>query len=198
MKQFTMKIEGYTFEELPSKVQDQLIESYEVYDGWHDYILEDSKQHLEEIGVGDPDIKYTGFYSQGDGLSFTSQHVDLTKLFKHMKETNYFDVPDAWIDAAENGDIDSQIGRITYHYCHENTVRFYITVARPLTEKDQSQMEFLLNGWLKDTCVEIYKRLREEYEEYTSHDSIKNEFIERGHYYTIKGEYINTYACQES
>ena len=88
MKQFTMKIEGYTFEELPSKVQDQLIESYEVFDGWHDYILEDSEQHLKEIGITEPKINYAGFYSQGDGLSFTSQLVCLAKLCKYMKETN--------------------------------------------------------------------------------------------------------------
>lgn len=42
-------------------------------------VIEEWKQELENIGFGDPDISYSGFWSQGDGASFTCSHFDFKK-----------------------------------------------------------------------------------------------------------------------
>lgn len=42
-------------------------------------ILEEWKRELENIGFGDPDISYSGFWSQGDGASFTCNSFDFKK-----------------------------------------------------------------------------------------------------------------------
>ena len=65
-------VNAYQFNELPEAIQEKVLNDFNVdplYD--HDPILEGMTEDLEAIGLEDIDIKYSGFWSQGDGLSFT-------------------------------------------------------------------------------------------------------------------------------
>jgi len=51
---------------------------------WHDTILADIFDELSDEGFPDAYIQYSGFYSQGDGASFTCDKIDLEKFFNSV------------------------------------------------------------------------------------------------------------------
>jgi len=65
----------YSFEELSPEAQKVAIEElYDInveYSDWHEPIIEEFEEDMKELGVGDVEVSYSGFYSQGDGASFT-------------------------------------------------------------------------------------------------------------------------------
>ena len=77
--------ETYSFEELsPEAQKNALNNSRDInvdYQGWEDGVTEGFKEDMGEIGIDDIEINYTGFNSQGDGASFTSDDIDTRKLF---------------------------------------------------------------------------------------------------------------------
>ena len=75
----------YSFEELSPEAQENALENNRDinvdYDGWEDGVTEGFKEDMKEIGIDDIEISFSGFYSQGDGASFTSEDIDTRKLF---------------------------------------------------------------------------------------------------------------------
>lgn len=70
--------EGVTFAQLSSRAKDHARSEYNgVLDNhWSEIILDEWKAELEDMGFGRVDINFTGFYSQGDGASFTAERFD--------------------------------------------------------------------------------------------------------------------------
>lgn len=92
----TVSKELYTFAELlelekKKKVRSNIVEkvrsklSDRVTSGeWFDYVYEMWKSALGQIGFNDAEINFTGFWSQGDGASFTAKNIDLELLIRFM------------------------------------------------------------------------------------------------------------------
>lgn len=82
---FEEEKESYSFEELSPDAQENALENNRDinvdYDGWEDGVTEGFKEDMREIGIDDIEISFSGFYSQGDGASFTSEDIDTRKLF---------------------------------------------------------------------------------------------------------------------
>jgi len=53
-------------------------------DDWHEETIIEFERELESMGFLEPSIAFSGFYSQGDGASFTCESVDLPVLLKHL------------------------------------------------------------------------------------------------------------------
>lgn len=67
------------FNEFDAETQDMIIRKYDRINeySWEfvsDDLIKDFTGELESMGYSDIKIQYTGFYSQGDGLSFTANH----------------------------------------------------------------------------------------------------------------------------
>lgn len=62
------------------------------FEWWSDTISSE-KQELEELGFGGVDINFTGFWSQGDGASFTADSIDFNKFFARFREEIGFTSP---------------------------------------------------------------------------------------------------------
>lgn len=79
---------SYSFSELSpeakSNALDQVREDFEPDVDWDDSIIEDWTETLEGFGFDDIQISYNGFYSQGDGASFTSDRADAEKLLTYL------------------------------------------------------------------------------------------------------------------
>lgn len=78
----------YSFDELSSEVQENvLVNNRDInvdYDGWEDGVTEGFKEDMKEIGIYGIEISFSGFYSQGDGASFTSEDIDTRELFNSI------------------------------------------------------------------------------------------------------------------
>lgn len=128
-----------------SKALDELRDLNVQYDGWHDDVIDQFKEDMEMLGLSDVEVSYSGFFSQGDGASFTAEVSD-TEVF--MKEALGLE-SDEWLDMGDGikpkDELDAlrsdlldigfdtrekltpenfiiQIRRTSSRYSHENTI----------------------------------------------------------------------------
>jgi len=149
------EIREYSFEELSPEAKnnalDELRDINVEYSDWHEPIIEDFESHLKEFGVGDVEVSYSGFYSQGDGASFIGDVFD-TKTFMSkalgLKDTEWLDMEDEekpedegsrlradlldiGFDTREKLTPDNfyiKIERTSDRYSHENTIEGRVSI----------------------------------------------------------------------
>lgn len=130
------------FNEFDKETQDLIVRKYNRIneDSWEfvsEDLIKDFTSELESLGYTDIKIEYSGFYSQGDGASFTAKHGD------------------------------DEIYRFNYHYSHSNSVtsdnKDLLNKARKLMndfyKELKTQYEYLYS---KDAIVDTI--LANEYE----------------------------------
>jgi hypothetical protein len=127
-----MQAGTYSFDQLSDKLKEEAIESnrdINVFDDWYDYAIEGFKEDLAGDGVDVDDVQFTGFYSQGDGASFTGEVKDMKNfLVKSLGMTQFSDeeladLPES-IKEKVQGFIDTltiSFNRKSSRYVHENT-----------------------------------------------------------------------------
>lgn len=91
MKQVTITYEGYTFDELDEDAKNHVRSWYaeEVLDyEWYDFTIDEMIDGLRPFGldVNRKDVSFSGFWSQGDGASF-SVSIGTNDVIKYLKET---------------------------------------------------------------------------------------------------------------
>jgi hypothetical protein len=187
-----------SFDELSKEVQAKVLEKYrnrEVdHDSWHDPIIEGIKEELEAMGFKDVAVGFSGFWSQGDGASFTAKSIDVEKYIKHFKLGKLYPT---LLNYAKRGEVYGFVVRDKYvHYVHENTTSVYIDASFGHDEKGTEQLkqfELSIQKQVYTFNKEIYSRLKKYYEELTSDESVKQwieanieEFEEDGTPYTEK------------
>lgn len=204
----TITVNLYNFEELSDEAQKKAINDmrdiHVNYFGWDDYIIEDFVNTLETYGLTDPKVEYTGFYSQGDGLSFTSPSVDLVKLMEQSGTDKTY--PNFYKYIKDQSlDYECYIDRIERHYSHENSVILRIRNLDNLLDPDEqrtlcekldryldedylnpeeseiTELERELNRFIQRTARAMYQQLQTEYE-YLSSDENIIETIEANDY----------------
>ena len=119
----------FSYKELSAKAQEKARDWFSStldYEWW-EHTYTHAKQDGVERGFDIEDIRFSGFWSQGDGASWTGR-VDLKQFLEyHLKEDNpeygrYF-VLQAIL--AENNDWVEQhtsVNRRGFHYVHDNTM----------------------------------------------------------------------------
>lgn len=142
---------------------------------WYEYLLDEWKEKLEQLGFINPEIEFTGFYSQGDGASFISD-IDLKQAAKvsHLFSNRQIKILNALIDY---NFIEANITRHTYRYSHENSTSLnkydgelksnwkHIQIIVDILWKYLEDLRFNLSK-------EIYNDLKNEYEYLTSEEAI--------------------------
>tara|TARA_B100001094_G_scaffold326150_1_gene381754 strand:- start:10 stop:630 length:621 start_codon:yes stop_codon:yes gene_type:complete len=158
-------------------------------DFWWKQVQEDVESELEKEGISTLDFQWSGFYSQGDGASFTG-NVDLNEFFKfHLDKFDFKFSRDGHSqegadlleelgaqpkflvkEAIEDGLITGSIDRIDNRYSHYNTVSFNIE-REYLPEGWEKEVDSFANylegycsDWLEDKCRDFYSRLEKAYE----------------------------------
>lgn len=177
----TLKV--YTFNELSEEAKVNAIAQYKeertdmLYD--HDPIIEGFVEELEEIGITGVKVNYSGFWSQGDGLSFTGQ-VDDIGLFNKALD----------LGLAEDDVV--EFVRTSHRYNHENTVRTHLELDT--VDEIYDTIQAKIETWRKAKCNEFYNRLEKYYYECVSDENIKEFFLDEGDdnaYFTESGKLVN-------
>jgi len=198
----------YKIYELPKEAKKSAIEEIKNRDSFQnrdidlDWVIENETEDLEVLGLENVEIAFTGFWSQGDGASFTARVNDIPNFIKTIGITDDI-LPKAL--AAFEEVYEMRIVRTDSRYSHENTVRFEIE------EMDDTELILMspfglgditmdLNGlleeigledkaseWVKTKSKEIYRKLEKAYNEEFSDetaeewaDSMGIEFDEEG------------------
>jgi hypothetical protein len=181
MKTITTTINTYTFSELSDKAKDKAREyhhdAYMSDEHWHESTIEDAKEVGKILGFDIEDIYFSGFWSQGDGASWTGGYQYAKGA--PAKVASYTG-NDAELIRIAHGLQDIQrrhfyklrasVSRAGY-YCHSHTMRADV---EDLT--DPSDAEKALLELFRDFADWIYKNLREEHEFMTSDPVIAEAF----------------------
>ena len=179
------------------------------FDGWWDSVYEGAIEDGKAKGFIIDDIQFTGFYSQGDGASWTGS-MDIKGYLAatgQLTEPEYSVlcalVDDGWCEAVMH------VGRTSSRYSHENTMTIddayryarygadtvqngvyagmRIVDAVEFVEQASIRLESEMLEAARDYARDIYRSLRDEYEYLTSEerfvevaDEYKWEFDEEG------------------
>jgi hypothetical protein len=175
MKTKTIKIKTYTFDELKDEVKEKVLEKYRDinvdYYGWHDFIIDDWKMKLEDLGYEDVKIYYTGFYSQGDGACFEA-NVNIDKWIKKHKAGRKFRKLLSEVRAGYY----AYIGiKHNYSYYFSTSTDVVFEGESELSEKAYKQLEEMVE-WIKEEREqlgnEIYRDLEKEYDYLLSDEAV--------------------------
>lgn len=193
----TTEIKLYKFEELSDEVQNKLIEkNREVlvqYDDWYYPILEGFCEDMSEAGhnIDANDISFSGFWSQGDGASFTTKNgsLSLRSLLKELG-VKMKDLPRGFSKEIEQGLMTIDLVRNTHHYSHQNTVSVDLTYDGEDEKIEQAffDLEDKFESQLRSHMTDLYNKLEKYYNELTEDDAVKEELIEINNEYRETGE----------
>jgi hypothetical protein len=196
---------AYSYDELLENIKEKVCQK--LYDinvddsFWYKPILEEWKEKLEKMGYQNADINFSGFWSQGDGASFTSKSVDIQQWIRYNKCGKEYRAllsciaHDSWVDAA--------ITRFSYHYSHENTVHasinpHYVGVNPEVDKRFYDQADNLersLTADVRSLSREIYRILEKEYSYQTSKEAIE-ETIEANDYLFHSDGQLISHPCE--
>jgi len=175
-----------TKEELIEKYRHFNVEHTEWWDCTYDNFMED----MAKIGITVKDMSFSGFWSQGDGASFTGYVNDNKRFFEAHNLTETY--PYITKLMSMGGDFTLTIERTGHHYVHENTVSvdlsfadmfFGIAPRDDLRSAVADHLDKLLdaeylalidevNTIIRGHCRDLYRRLEEEYNYLTSDEAV--------------------------
>lgn len=206
----TIQLELFTFDELSDDAKAKAIESERNNDCldyyWYTNETEHFKDCLALIGFTNVEISFSGFYSQGDGASFTADYdsslINLDELKRN--DTRLFDLMarnDSIFGASgltSDNRITAIVKRISHHYSHENTVTVDDIEINGCGWGDDecdkiniayNDLEKYLTSLKNDLCHIIYSSLEAEYEYQTSDEYIAELLTINDYYFLADGTF---------
>lgn len=198
MRNITIHKTLYTFNELSKEAKQQAIETkrqeieedYDYYKFYFTDTIENALNRWNNIGIeiDIKDIAYNISYSQGDGVSFTTDTpIDIDKALAFYKKE--YPKYAKTVEEIKNNkhyqdiklDYEFTIKRIDYYYTHENTVHCDVTdttweYADGIWEV-ADKIRQIIDELKDDICGNIYYELRE-VDEYIRSDENIIELLE--------------------
>lgn len=172
--------------ELIEKYRDFNVEHIE----WWDCVYDDFREDMEKAGIHVGDMSFSGFWSQGDGASFTGYINDNKLFFEQHKLTDSY----PWLTKllSHDGGFVLTIERTSHHYVHEYTVGVDLSYADNFYHvlPDDGVRAAVIEQWnehleaeynticdavtdiIRDYCRDLYRRLEEEYNYLTSDEAV--------------------------
>lgn len=140
----------------------------EVYDGWHEPVYEHAMEVGRLLGFDIHGIRFSGFWSQGDGASWNG-YVRLKNA--ELKEALEYVPDDTWIRAIVEElaplvllpKVEFFAAYTNSRYCHENTMEIQYIIG--YEEYVDVRVEQSIEWAVKEFAKWIYKQLEEEYED---------------------------------
>ena len=163
-------------------------------DRWFDDVYTDVCTMLNSCGFQDVNIQFSGFWSQGDGASFTarfdSETIDIDALKSYApNEVNYIRIAEFFKEKClPYGNVTFNLERTQYrHYVHANTITLESMECDPESDTvwDNLRGDFIMQA--RSIMREIYARLENEYTEITSDSAIEESLESNECYFDENG-----------
>lgn len=172
----TKSTEVFTFAELSSQAQAKAVETFSKREGeyWSgEYTTAEFKEKLEALGFEDVDTQYSGFYSQGDGASFTSSSFDIRKVMKAIGIANLYK---SFYSIVKTQDIQGRVYRMPCNYSHEYTIKVDFPEYYGFN-KQEKDVAVALTEYVRGLSKDFYNSLEAEYE-YACSDENARQYLE--------------------
>ena len=183
------------FKNVPADIQKKII-NQEINDMYEfgsqydpDIMLEGFALKLNLIGFNttQADISYSGFCSQGDGLSFVGEldiGVFCTKILaEHTKEQDFDDNVIAMLEKYKNDIGVFKVVRKYSNYVHEKSVEFDF--------EDFDDVEFMsfLESFRYELCILMYTELKDYHDEFLTPANVRTRLEEINMYWTLESPF---------
>ena len=184
MKEKTIKI--YKFSELSREAQMKVVENhggdFVNNDYWYEWVYEDFKDELEsKYGFIVEDMSFSGFWSQGDGASFTGEFADPIEVVDTLLNDYLYPIEQVCLK-----NLVDYIGitRDTNHYVHKYTVSCAFSIKDIETNKEElwdntleqrrsyDTLERKINEWKNEMCDKLYRELEDTYDFLTGYEHV--------------------------
>ena len=178
-------IEVRTFKEwkeFDESVFEKILESHgdqQTSDEWYEHTYDYFEELAEKEGLTIKDMNFSGFWSQGDGASFTGT-IDVPKWLRGQKKLSKYSKA---MYHFKKGNLEKEVAvkRNSSNYVHEMTCYvediewdrdYNSTILSGKTTALIRELDEELESYRVEKCYELYKRLEEEYEYLRSEESI--------------------------
>ena len=116
----------YEYDELAEKAKQKALKKlFDInveFDDWYTLVYEEQSEKLLKMGFIDIEFAFSGFWSQGDGASFTCKNFDVNAWLRfHKKGKEYRTLVNCLANGAE---VTGCITRHSSHYVHEHSTSF--------------------------------------------------------------------------
>jgi hypothetical protein len=164
------------------EITDEIINKYRHIEvdnnDWYEYLIDEWKEKLEDLGYMEPEISFSGFWSQGDGASFTCRWIDLAKWIKAHGLYNEFRKAYVAITNGDKVEVEAKVYRTEHRYFHHNSVSvdfnfYYHANLTVETEHQFEELEETISEEVKDLSREVYDDLQELYDYLTSDENVR-------------------------
>ena len=195
----TAKIEVYRFNELNEPAKGRAREWYRTncldYDWW-DCVYGDAKTIAGKMGIDIDNIYFSGFWSQGDGASFTGDYRYAKGAFKRIKawapEDKELHRIAEGIQCLQKQYFYSLRASITRgagsnYYSHSGTMHVDVWDSRRSMYADLGDAEDDLADLMRSFADWIYQQLREEYEFLVSNEQVDEAICANEYEFTEDG-----------
>lgn len=185
MKPTTTKtIDLWSYKDASDTLKDIILEKHRYlnveHDDWSEYCIELQAEEMEEHGFVSPEIRFSGFSSQGDGACFDIKSFDAGRYIKENTLQEQFPLITKYPEAIfgyirENSH--------SHHYCHSNTRYFELNIEEtelPETmatefneyEKEASAFEKHVEQTREELSNSTYSNLSNVYYSHLEDDSV--------------------------
>lgn len=179
-----------SFDELDSVQKKKAIDVMREYENedynpyWSQSINEDKQELMNnEYGFTDTVIYYSGFCSQGDGASISTDSIDIEKFLRKIKAWSKFRILHKHFS---EGNITLKVDRNDNRYSHEYTIYGvvdlnYYTEFTAKQEEKAEELETLLTETIRDLSRQHYQELSDE-NDYQNSDEALIDLINANNY----------------
>lgn len=196
----TVNVDLYKYEELSPEakklVRDNLSNSeHYPFDNWYSCTKEDFHKILELIGFSNIDSYFTGFWSQGDGASFTGYYNYQKGMLKTVKQHAPMDKELHEIVRAIQDfmkrygyKISCNIGLSGGLYFHSNTMSFIWEKGNSWDfDFKDNEDEKIIEQLFRDLADWYYNQLEKEYDFYLTDEALEQHILSQDLEYNSEG-----------
>lgn len=187
----TTTITSYNYNELSKEAREkarELCRDINVgYDGWADFIIDEYKEKLDNLGYDNTKIYYDGFYSQGDGACFMAD-VNIEKwILTHKVKTRFKKL----LDELKRGIWANIVITHSSNYYYATSTNVNSEASIDMSDKAYKQLDEVVE-WVKEEREkmgnELYRELEKEYYYLISDEAVSETIRVNEYQFTKNGD----------
>lgn len=160
------------------------IENQDTTPYWSIDLVNQMKEKLVQYGIDDSEIQWSGFCSQGDGASISTDNIKPEMFLRKVKSWSKFKGLRKFIN---EDTISLSVYRGNHHYSHEYCVSGNVEIVyyEDVTAKQEQlvdDLQTLITSTIRDLSRELYKDLESE-NDYHNSDEALIELIDANDYH---------------
>jgi len=192
MKVVMKQVNLYRFEELSKEAQEKFQQSFanDFNQDFSDCYEPEFISRLQDIGINTDKISYSGFCSQGDGLSFLGTITE-DCILPFIEKYHFKKLSEYVQKEHEKLSLEIKAKNIRNFYVHENSVYCDVPGDLPISDDlytELSELSGIVNEERMRICRNLYQELSLDYDRTMSYENAQENAELNDYWFTEDGE----------